>query len=166
MADDTSPHPTLMALIAHGFATELFNRDQILQRYGLDEAGLQAIEANPYYQRVLQDYTKEWHAPSTTAKRLAFYAQVALEEQLPILAARMGDRQSALSDAVNTAKLFRDLAGIAPPVAGSGVSQGTPFTISINFGDRKVALETKTVPPLEEDKLLELPSVPTKNSDI
>jgi hypothetical protein len=140
------PEPALMALIARELATEAYKLDEICTRYGISEEYFaEFITDNEYFKRVLKDYTKEWHALGSTHKRLAFFAAAALEEKLPILADRMGSRSSELTDAVNAAKLFRDLAGIAPPSPVSGVASGTPFSISINFGDRKIALETKNV---------------------
>src|SRR5579859_2341693 len=149
MTTGPTPDFALMALIARELATEISTREQILDRYSeyLDEARLKDLEANPYFKRVLGDYIKEWHALSSTNKRLAFYAATALEEKLPGLAHSMGDTRSEFTDRINAAKLFRDLAGIAPPSPGAGAQQGPGFSISINFGDRKIAVEAQTQAP-------------------
>jgi hypothetical protein len=137
-----APEPELMTRIARELATEQYTFEQVLQRYDIDqEYFANNIATNPFYIRVLADYTQEWHSLGSTHKRLAFAAAAALEEKLPGLAARMGDNRSALSDAVAAAKLFRDLAGIATPAPGAGVSMGEKFSISINFGHHKIALE-------------------------
>ena len=137
------PDPALMALIARELATEAYTLEQILARYVLTHDEFQTtIASNPYFQRVLHDYTKEWQSLGSTHKRLAYYAAAALEEKLPALAHRMGAPSTDLADATNTAKLFRDIAGIATPGPGSGAPQGPQFTISIDFGHSKVAVET------------------------
>lgn len=136
--------PAKMTLIARDLATEVRTLEQSLKHYEVSREYFDTyIAPNPYYQRVLGDYTKEWHALGSTQKRLAFSALTALEESLPVLAYRMGDRKSELADAVATAKLFRELAGIAPPSSQPGAGSGEKFSISINFGSHKVAIETK-----------------------
>lgn len=148
----TAPEPAMMTLIARDVATEARTLEQSLHHYQIDRDYFDSqIAPNPYYQQVLQDYTKEWHALSSTQKRLAFSALTALEEHLPVLANRMGDRRSELADAVATAKLFRELAGIAPPVGQPGAGSGTPFSISINFGSHKVAVESQERSPALQD---------------
>lgn len=142
----SSPEPALLTLVARELATEAYTLAQICHRYQFEAAYYdEQIAPNPFFQRVLADYTKEWQSIGSTHKRLAFAAAAALEEKLPVLADRMGSRQSDLSDAVAAAKLFRELAGIAAPIASAGANAGTPFSISINFGDRKVALEATPV---------------------
>jgi hypothetical protein len=152
------PDPDLLVRIARELATELYTLDQILIRYDIDKAYFdQAIGPNKFYQQVYNAYLQEWQSISSTHKRLAFAAAAALEDKLPTLANRMGDRNSGLGDAVATAKLFRDLAGIATPGPNQGAAAGDKFSISINFGHHKVALETKVVAPIEETMALEAP---------
>lgn len=149
-----APEPVMMTLIARDIATEARTLEQSLVHYQIDRDYFDSqIAPNPYYQRVLADYTKEWQSLGSTQKRLAFSALAALEEHLPVLANRMGSRQSALADSVAAAKLFRELAGIAPPTSQPGAGSSTPFSISINFGSHKVALETRPETPSEESLL-------------
>jgi hypothetical protein len=138
-----APEPALMTLIAREMATELRPFEKILEKYLITQDFFDAeIAPNPFFQRVLADYTKEWHSLGSTQKRLAFSALVALEEKLPVLADRMGSRQSELSDAIAAAKLFKDLAGIAPPMAAPG-GNNERFTISINLGNNAVKIEAE-----------------------
>jgi hypothetical protein len=152
-----APEPALLTRIARELATEQYTLEQILQRYQLEQDYYDTqIAPNPFFQLVLADYTKEWHSPKTTKERLSFYAGLALEEHLAGIAERMGSRASELSDVVATAKLFKELAGIAPPVAASA-NPGERFSININFGHHKVALETTPVVEVETTPTLEAP---------
>lgn len=157
------PTPALLTLIARHLATEELTREQILDRYDLREEFYEReVLANPFFQKVLEAYTQEWNSLGSTQKRLAFQAAAALEEKMPVLTKRMGDERSALADAVATAKLFKDLAGIAPPSPNAGANSGQQFSISINFGAHKVRVEADNpAPPLIEEKPLEIESVPT-----
>lgn len=147
-----SPEPALMTIVARELATEIRTLEQICARYSIDREYFdEQIAPNPYFKLVLAEYTKEWHALGSTHKRLAFSAAAALEENLPVLADRMGDRRSELADAVATAKLFRELAGIAPPVSQPGAGSSSPFTISINFGAHKVALTREAPKQISAD---------------
>lgn len=159
---------TAVARIARLLATQLRTLEQICAEYQFEQDYFATeIAPNPYFQRVLEDYTKEYNALNSTQKRLAFSALVALEEKLPILANRMGDRQSDLADAVAVGKLLRELAGIAPPTAQPNASANQPFSININFGDSKLKIDAKPVAALpDSDPPLELEHVPAKDSAV
>ncbi len=153
------PEPALLTLIARELAQETYTLDQVLDRYDIDQEYFDtAVAPNEFYKRVLADYTKEWQSIGSTHKRLAFAAACALEEKLPVLADRMGSRQSGLADAVATAKLFRELAGIATPVAAAaGANQSERFSINISFGQHKVEMKTvKQIEGPEEEKAADL----------
>ena len=148
----TPPEPALLTLIARELATEAYTLEQILARYQLDQEYFDTfIAPNEFFKRVLAEYTKEWQSIGSTHKRLAFAAAAALEEKLPVLADRMGSRSSGLADAVATAKLFRELAGIATPSPQSGAQAGPGFSIRIDFGSHKVALEAKDIQPVAQE---------------
>jgi len=155
-----APEPALMTLIAREMATELRPFDKILEKYLITQDFFDAeIAPNPFFQRVLADYTKEWHSLGSTQKRVAFCALVALEEKLPVLADRMGSRQSELADAIAAAKLFKDLAGIAPPAPSQHAGNNERFTISINLGGNAVKIEADPVKAVDETPTLELTNV-------
>lgn len=136
--------PALLAKIACELATEAYTLEQIYQRYKLDREYFDShIRTNQFYQRVYEDYVREWRSIESATKRIAFYAQASLEEKLPSLAARMGDSRSDFADAVAAAKLFRELAGIASPSSQQSIGSGERFAISINFSNHKVALTTE-----------------------
>ncbi len=150
----------LMARIARELAQETYTPEQILTRYDISQEYFDVeIAANPFFQKVHNDYVKEWQSISSTHKRLAFAAAASLEENLPVLADRMGSRQSGLADAVATAKLFKELAGIASPAPSAGAQQGNGISIRIDFGSHKVSLDTiKPEQKLLDEKPLELPN--------
>lgn len=136
------PELSVMTQIARHLATETYTLEQICRLFQFDKEYFDTeIAPNPYFQRVLEDYTKEWHSLGSSQKRLAFSALVALEEKLPGLATRMGDPRSGLADAVAVGKLLKELAGIATPSSQPAPGSGTPFSINISFGDSKVALK-------------------------
>jgi hypothetical protein len=151
----TPPDPQLLAVIARKLATDSLALAEILKHYNLTQAYYdQHIAENGYFKKLLEAYTAEWESVGNTKNRLAFHAQTALEQELPVLQARMGDPRSQLGDAVAAAKLFKEIAGIAPPAPGSG-QIAERFTISINLGGAQpVTIETKT----EEPPLLEPPN--------
>ncbi len=137
------PEPALLTLIARELAQETYTLEQIFIRYDIDREYYDAaIANNEFFKRVHADYVKEWQSIGSTHKRLAFAAAAALEEKLPVLADRMGSRSSGLADAVATAKLFRELAGIATPSSSPNTQSGNAFSIRIDFGHHKIALET------------------------
>jgi hypothetical protein len=163
--------PQLFTRLAREIVTGARTLDEILDRYDLSREYYDTqVAPNAYFQKLMEEYTKEWQSIGSTHKRLAFAAAVALEEKLPVLAQRMGDHKVGLSDAVNAAKLFKDLAGIAAPAPVQNPGQpGDKFSIHIDFGHRVVNLEAKREEgstPVVEEKLLEAPSVATKDRPV
>jgi hypothetical protein len=153
----TPPDPQLLAVLARELATERLSRSQLLEKFGLTEEHFEArIASNAYFQKLLAAYTAEWENITNTNKRLSFHAAAALEQELPVLQSRMGDRRENFNDAVQAAKVFKEIAGIGPPAPGHQGS-GEKFTISINLGTAApVKLEVETP---KEKPLLELPYV-------
>lgn len=152
--------PALMTRIARELATETFSPEQVLVRYNIEQADLDAIAANPFFQRVLADYTKEWQSLASTQKRVAASALMALEENLPVLADRMGSRASGLADAVAAAKLFKELGGIAAPAPQNHAQQGGGFAIRIDFGSHKVSLQSEQAKQIDAEPLPALENNP------
>lgn len=152
---------TLFVLVARALATEQSTLEELCTKYNFTiDDYRDIIEPNPYYQKVYANYVAEWQSLGSTHKRVAFAAAVALEEKLPVLADRMGSRSSELADAVATAKLFRELAGIAAPAPAAGTNER--FQININIGKgNSVQLEATPVvenAPTEGEKVLGITS--------
>jgi hypothetical protein len=146
------PEPQLLAILAREIATDRLPLKDLLQTYQIpDDFYRRYIADNPYFKKLLEAYTAEWESISSTNKRLGAQAAMALEEKLPVLASRMGDRREELGEAVAVAKVFKELAGIAPPAPSTGQSVER-FSININLGGNTVQIEAKK----EEPPLLEL----------
>ena len=152
--------PALLTRIARELATETFTPEQIITRYDIDPEIFAKILANPFFQRVLADYTKEWQSLASTQKRVAASALMALEENLPVLADRMGSRASGLADAVAAAKLFKELGGIAAPAPQNQAQQGDGFAIRIDFGSHKVSLQSESPKQIDTEPLPALENNP------
>lgn len=121
----------------------------ILQKHGLSPKQYKSLEANPFFQKLLQDAIQTWHGLANTKDRLALGALVTLEDALPSIGARMSNLREDLSSVVETAKLFADLAGIGPKAAQQGTPPGEKFQIIIDLGGSGTLNIEKTHPTSE-----------------
>ena len=133
--------PNQLAAMARDIATNVYEIEDVVQKYGLTTAQFAAhVHPNGFFQNLLKSYAAEWESIKSTNKRLAFQAAAALEESLPALAHRMGSKAEDFADAIGAAKLFTQLAGAGSVPGSTPVEAGQRFSIQINIGDRTVAL--------------------------
>jgi hypothetical protein len=108
--------------------------DNVLHKHGLTNAQYEFLAThNNFFKKALLQQVAEWQRLDSTQARLKAEAAAALEEQLPVLASRMGSRSEKLSDAVEAAKLFAKIAGVDTTAGGTN-SAGERFTINIDLG--------------------------------
>jgi hypothetical protein len=131
-ADKATPH-FLMA-VARELAMDVHTVDNVLHKHGLTNAQYDFLSKhNTFFKQALLQQISEWQRLDSTQARLKAEAAAALEEQLPVLASRMGSRSEKLSDAVEAAKLFAKIAGVDSAPGGANTT-GERFTINIDLG--------------------------------
>lgn len=113
----------------------------ILNRYMIEQSQYDVhVKDSPFFKRVVDQYRIEWESATSTSQRIKIKAQVALEDSLLTLAARMVNKDEDLGKATETAKLFARVAG----VDGADKLQGTgeKVIIEINLGaDTQIKFE-------------------------
>jgi hypothetical protein len=115
----------------------------ILGRWGLTQSQFDIhIKPNPFFQRVSDQFRIEWESAGSTKARMQIKAQVALEESMSTLAARMKDTDEDLGKATETAKLFARIAGVE---ADKTAGPGEKVTIEINLGADTIKFEKEPV---------------------
>lgn len=126
-----------MAKLAGELASATFSPDKVLQKFNLTmEQFRQYVEPNPFFKQAYDAAVIEWHAATSTLKRLKIRSAVGLEQVLPTLLARIDDRAEALPGAVQAATLVAKMAGAGEERQAQGSSER--FTISINIGSKKI----------------------------
>jgi hypothetical protein len=131
-ADKATPH-FLMA-VARELAMDVHTVDNVIAKHGLTHAQYDFLaKHNAFFKQALLQQISEWQRLDSTQARLKAEAAAALEEQLPVLASRMGSRSEKLSDAVEAAKLFAKIAGVDSAPGGTAAA-GERFTINIDLG--------------------------------
>ncbi|MBA1914106.1 hypothetical protein, partial [Escherichia coli] len=123
-----------LSQIAREIAQDIEQIGAILARHKLTQAHYDFLEKhNKFFKTVLEGEIKNWQSVRSTEARLRLQAQAALEQQMPVIAQRMGSNAEKLADAVEAAKLFADIAGVkAAP--GGPVSTGERYQIVIDLG--------------------------------
>ena len=140
----TSDQSRLVAL-ARELATGMREQAAVLVDYGLTEAQYQVILQNPFFKNTLDICIIEWNSADSADKRVRLQAAAAIEDALPMLAARMSKESEPLNHAVETGKLLAKLAGIGE--AQQGGPSAEKFTITINLGEDKKLEFTKDITP-------------------
>lgn len=126
--------PHQMAALAREVAINIRELPDILKNFGLTGEQYARIAEIDFFKHALSAAVIEWTSALKTADRIRIEAAVALEDAMPVLAARMKDGKEGLPAAVEAGKLFAKLAGLGER-EGSQSAPGEKFTININLGD-------------------------------
>lgn len=126
--------PVQMVALARDLAINLNSIGTILINHKLTNAQYEFLrDHNEFFQNALKQQATEWQGVKSTADRLKIEAQAALEEQMPVIASRMGSRGEKLIDTVEAAKFFAKVAGVDGDAQGARRG-GEGFTITIDLG--------------------------------
>jgi hypothetical protein len=130
--------PTL-ARLARELAMDIRATLEILRDYNLNKVQYEFLrDNNEFFKAALTASTIEWNSAMSTQDRIRAQAAAALEDKLPDLAIRMGNKSEGLPGVVEAAKLFAKIAGVGERDVGA-VASGERFTITINLGaDEKI----------------------------
>lgn len=142
------PAPALdenqMVKLAREIVMNIHGLPTILTRWQLTQSQFDThIAPNDFFKRVTDQFRIEWESAGSTKHRMQIKAQIALEESMSTLAARMGNKDEDLGKATETAKLFARIAGVE-----ADKQQGTAekVVIEINLGaDEKIKFEKEPV---------------------
>lgn len=117
----------------------------ILSRWQLTQSQFDIhIAPNEFFKRVSDQFRVEWESAGSTKNRMQIKAQIALENSMSTLAARMNDKDEDLGKATDTAKLFARIAGVDSEKSQGGL--GEKVTIEINLGaDSQIKFEKEPV---------------------
>jgi hypothetical protein len=121
-----------MAKLAREMAVNIRNYQDIFRDFNINEEDFYEITKIPFFQRAKEQYTLEWNSAISTNERVKLISASLLEPGLPVLAARMVDRNEPLAAAIETGKFLARNAGI-----GDAKAEQKPndrFVITINLG--------------------------------
>ncbi len=144
-----------MAALARDIAMNIYPIETILQNHRLTNAQYDFLsEHNEFFKNSVAQQANEWQGVKNTQDRLRAQAAAALEEQLPVIASRMGQKSEKLADAVEAAKLFAKIAAVDTDTGGARRG-GEGFTISIDLGaDTRITVGYEGAPtaPAEQGR--------------
>lgn len=135
--------PQFLMAVARELAMDVHTVDNVIAKHGLTYAQYDFLaKHNAFFKTALLQQVSEWQRLDSTQARLKAESAAALEEQLPIIASRMGSRSEKLSDVVEAAKLFAKIAGVDSSPGGDNTT-GERFTINIDLGsDEKLTVRS------------------------
>jgi hypothetical protein len=131
----------MLARLARELAMDIRSTLTILKDYNLNRVQYDFLRANnEFFKAALAASTIEWNSAMSTPDRIKIQAAAALEDKLPDLAIRMGNKSEGLPGVVEAAKLFAKIAGVGEREMGA-VASGERFSIVINLGaDEKLTI--------------------------
>lgn len=131
----------LVATLAREIAQDIFTVEDILRMHGLslDHPTWMRIQQSDEFNRLYEQFVREWNAADSTPKRIRAKAMVVVEDVLPKLHSNILDGGTS---GVEAMKMVAKLAGLdAPPAQTPG--DGAGFSLTINIaGDKQVKVET------------------------
>lgn len=124
-----------VADLVRDLAMNLYDEPTILAKHGLSAVEFDVLKKNKFFQNAFEQEVIAWNSPQSTTRRLALEAAMAVENALPVVAARLHNTNEPLADVVGLIKVLSELAGAIGPKAnvqsGPAASQ---FKITINLG--------------------------------
>lgn len=124
-----------VADLVRDLAMNLYDEPAILAKHGLSAVEFDVLKKNKFFQNAFEQEVIAWNSPQSTTRRLALEAAMAVENALPVVAARLHNTNEPLADVVGLIKVLSELAGAIGPKAnvqsGPAASQ---FKITINLG--------------------------------
>jgi hypothetical protein len=128
-----------IAAFVRDIAVNLYPEGKILAKHGITPEQYATIKDNPFFKKAMEQALIEWNSPQSTQKRLAMEAAIALEEAMPVIAARMHKSTESLRDIVEVSKLFAKMAGVGETSATNAPTE--KFSVVINLGGDKQVFE-------------------------
>lgn len=124
-----------VAALVRDLAMNLYDEPAILAKHGLSIPEYEVLKKNNFFQNALEQETLAWNSPQSATRRLALEAAMAVENALPVVAARLHNTNEPLADVVGLIKVLSELAGaIGSKAAGQAGPTASQFKISINLG--------------------------------
>lgn len=124
-----------VAALVRDVAQEMYDEPFILTKHGLTSAQYDFLKLNPFFQRALEAETISWARADNVRNRLALEAAIAVEDALPVIAARLTKTNEPLADVVALLKVLSEMAGtIGAKAAQVQPGSGERFKIVINMG--------------------------------
>lgn len=140
--------PFDLAKLAREIAMDIKELDIVLGFYHLTLEQYAEVCKIPFFKRALENSTQEWNSALSTHERMKIEAAAILEEGLPILGARMKNKDETFAAATEAGKLFAKIAGLGE-VNRNEAAPGEKFTINISLGGDAKLQYVKDVTPAE-----------------
>lgn len=144
--------PVTLAQLAREIAQDIGMLPAILQKHKLTQPQYDFLEKhNSFFRSILTNEIKNWQSIKSTEVRLRLQAQAALEQQMPVIANRMGNAAEKLGDCVEAFKSIARIAGVDTPQSGP-VNAGERFQINIDLGaDTRITIGAPPASPARPD---------------
>lgn len=144
-----------VAALVTDMAQNMYDRSYILAKHSLTEEQMKFLEANEFYQRALEAEVLIWQGANSVQKRLALEAAIAIEANMPVLAARLGKTTEPLGEVVTLVKVLAEIAGLVGAKAqqnqaGSGQQFKIIFNINGEVTERTATPSFAPVQPFPE----------------
>jgi hypothetical protein len=127
-----------IGVLCRDLAMQLAPEYEILKHHHLTPGQFETLKCNPFFQKMLEAAVVDWNVPSNTNKRLAMGAGVLLEESLPVVGARMMDRNEPLANAVQAFSALTKVAGIGDPAGTKALSERVSITINLGADTERI----------------------------
>jgi hypothetical protein len=124
-----------IAAFVRDVAVNLYPIEKTLAKHGIAADQYEVLKENEFFKKALAAALIEWNSPQSTQKRLAMEAAIALEDAMPVMAARMHKSTESMRDLVEVAKLFAKMAGVGEGTVSTAPSE--KFSVVINLGGDK-----------------------------
>lgn len=131
--DLSLPQTFPRAALAAEMAAQIHDTKTIAKRFDITLAQLRELTREPAFNKMLEEFTREWESPMNVKERVRLKAAIAAEDGLAELYGIFQDVDLAPAARLDAFKQITTLADVQPSRAGDG-GGGGGFQISINLG--------------------------------
>lgn len=128
-------HEDISGSLVTELAMRIESPSEVFARHGYSEEQAAELLASSYFQAALKSAHEEWRSASNTEERVRLKSLIALEEMLPHQYAMGIDPDVSPAVRNETAKFFRQTAGMDKRDADVG--SGNLFSLTMNFGGKE-----------------------------
>lgn len=125
---------SMTATLANEIAAEIYDAEQLMERFHLSEDEFRTILSNKSFQYMVKEARVRWNSTQNASERIKAKAEVAMEDSILTVAGMVHDVDLPANSRLEASKQLATLSG-ANKKAETQVSAGGGFSITINLGD-------------------------------
>ena len=143
---EASPLNRLWAQLAWDLVAGLEEREEVLEKYGIDEDSWDVLRVNPQFRGMVKEAKLQWNGEMNAERRIQAKSRVATEDSVQVLYIIAHDVEQPASARIEAVKQMARMAGTEKPEEHNKGGTGDGFSIIFNIGGESQSVDVKSRP--------------------